>query len=61
MGAKDELITIKDVAEFLQIAEKTIYRMAADGKIPGFKVGGSWRFRRKEIENWLESRRNDKR
>lgn len=61
MGAKDELITIKDVAEFLQIAEKTIYRMAADGKIPAFKVGGSWRFRRKEIEKWLESRRNDKR
>jgi excisionase family DNA binding protein len=61
MGTKDELITIKDVAEFLQIAEKTIYRMAADGKIPAFKVGGSWRFRRKEIEKWLESRRNDKR
>ena len=61
MGGKDELITIKDVAEFLQIAEKTIYRMAADGKIPAFKVGGSWRFKRKEIENWLESQRNDKR
>ncbi len=61
MGGKDELITIKDVAKFLQIAEKTIYRMAADGKIPAFKVGGSWRFKRKEIENWLESQRNDKR
>lgn len=61
MGGKDELITIKDVAEFLQIAEKTIYRMAADGKIPAFKVGGSWRFKRKEIENWLENQRNDKR
>ena len=61
MGAKDELITIKDVAEFLQIAEKTIYRMAADSKIPAFKVGGSWRFKRKEIEKWLENQRNDKR
>lgn len=61
MAGKDELITIKDVAEFLQIAEKTIYRMAADGKIPAFKVGGSWRFKRREIENWLESQRNDKR
>ena len=59
--AKPELITIKEVADFLQIAEKTIYRLAAEGKIPAFKVGGSWRFKRKEIEDWLEKQRNDKR
>jgi excisionase family DNA binding protein len=59
--AKPELITIKEVADFLQIAEKTIYRLAAEGKIPAFKVGGSWRFNRKEIEEWLEKQRNDKR
>lgn len=60
MGEKDELITIKEVADFLQIAEKTIYRMAAESKIPAFKVGGSWRFKRGEIEKWLESQRNIK-
>jgi excisionase family DNA binding protein len=38
------------VAEYLKLNEKTAYRLAADGKIPGFKVGGSWRFRRDEIE-----------
>ncbi len=59
--AKPELITIKEVADFLQIAEKTIYRLAAEGRIPAFKVGGSWRFNRKEIEEWLEKQRNDKR
>ena len=59
--AKPELITIKEDADFLQIAEKTIYRLAAEGKIPAFKVGGSWRFKRKEIEDWLEKQRNDKR
>jgi len=59
--AKPELITIKEVADFLQIAEKTIYRLAAEGKIPAFKVGGSWRFKRNEIEDWLEKQRNDKR
>lgn len=58
--AKLELITIKEVADFLHIAEKTIYRLAAEGKIPAFKVGGSWRFKRKEIEDWLEKQRNDK-
>ena len=57
---KPDLITIKEVADFLQIAEKTVYRLAAEGKIPAFKVGGSWRFKRKEIVDWLEKQRNDK-
>lgn len=42
-------MTIKEVSEYLKLAEKTAYRLAAQGKIPGFKVGGSWRFRREEI------------
>ncbi len=46
----DEILTLKEVAEYLKLAEKTAYRLAAEGKLPGFKVGGSWRFRRDEIE-----------
>ena len=49
----DEILTIREVAELLKINEKTAYRLAADGKIPGFKVGGSWRFDRQEIANWI--------
>ena len=45
-----DILTIKEVAEFLKLTEKTAYRLAGEGKIPGFKVGGSWRFRRDEIE-----------
>jgi excisionase family DNA binding protein len=45
----DEIMTIKEVAEFLKIKEKTTYRLVAEGTTPGFKVGGSWRFRRVEI------------
>jgi len=45
-----DILTIREVAEYLKLNEKTAYRLAADGKIPGFKVGGSWRFRRDEIE-----------
>lgn len=48
-----EIMTMKDVAEYLKINEKTAYRLAADGAIPGFKVGGSWRFRRDDIEKWI--------
>jgi excisionase family DNA binding protein len=46
-------MTIKEVAEYLKLAEKTAYRLAAEGKIPGFKVGASWRFRRSEIDRWI--------
>ncbi|MCF6219220.1 MAG: helix-turn-helix domain-containing protein [Gammaproteobacteria bacterium] len=48
-----EIMTIKEVAEYLKLTEKTAYRLAAEGKIPGFKVGGSWRFTRGEIDAWI--------
>lgn len=46
----NNILTIREVAEYLKINEKTAYRLAAEGKLPGFKVGGAWRFRRDEIE-----------
>lgn len=50
----EEIMTLKEVAEYLKLAEKTAYRLAADGTIPGFKVGGSWRFRKAVIEDWID-------
>ena len=50
---ESDVMTIKEVAEYLKLAEKTAYRLAAEGKIPGFKVGASWRFRRSEIDRWI--------
>ena len=50
----DEIMTLKEVAEYLKLAEKTAYRLAAEGKLPGFKVGGSWRFKQTDIETWIE-------
>jgi excisionase family DNA binding protein len=55
-----DILTIKEVAVFLKLTEKTAYRLAADGKIPGFKVGGSWRFRRDEIEKMTRSKESNK-
>ena len=49
-----DIMTIKEVAEYLKVKEKTAYKLVADGKIPGFKVGGSWRFKRGEIETWIK-------
>lgn len=48
------ILTIREVAEFLRVTEKTIYRMASEKRIPAFKVGGSWRFDKADIEKWIE-------
>jgi excisionase family DNA binding protein len=52
---KSDIMTIKEVAEFLKLKEKTAYALAARGDIPGFKVGGSWRFRKSELEKWIKN------
>ncbi len=55
----DEILTLKEVAEYLKLTKKTAYRLAAEGKLPGFKVGGSWRFKRTDLEAWIESQKNN--
>lgn len=52
--SEDEILTIRELASYLKIAEKTAYRFVSEGKIPGFKVGGSWRFRKSEIDQWTK-------
>ncbi|PCH60166.1 MAG: DNA-binding protein [Gammaproteobacteria bacterium] len=49
----DEILTLKEVEEYLKLNDKTAYRLAAEGRLPGFKVGGSWRFRREDIQQWI--------
>ncbi|CAM3733258.1 methylation-associated defense system helix-turn-helix domain-containing protein MAD1 [Halomonas casei] len=50
----EQILTIREVADFLKLTEKTAYRLAAEGKLPGFKVGGSWRFKQSDIDSWIE-------
>ena len=54
----EEILTLKEVAAYLKLAEKTAYKLAAEGKLPGFKVGGSWRFKQVDIEKWIEEKKN---
>lgn len=51
---EDPILTLREVAAYLKLAEKTAYRLASEGKLPGFKVGGSWRFKREDLEAWIE-------
>ncbi len=51
-----KLINIDELAEYLALKKQTIYNWLSDGKISGIKVGGVWRFDRKEVDEWLKSR-----
>ena len=50
-------MTVRDVAIFLNVDEKTIYRLVTKGELPGFKVLGSWRFQRRDLDKWIESQK----
>ena len=50
-----DIFTIKEVAEYLQVTERTLYRLAQQKKIPAFKVGNAWRFRREDLDRWIET------
>lgn len=50
----DEILTLPDVAQLLKVAEKTVYTMAQRGELPAFKVRGQWRFKRADLDQWIE-------
>lgn len=52
----DRIMTIAEVAEYLRLGEATIYRLAQEGKIPGIKVGRSWRFKKGIIDAWFRTK-----
>jgi excisionase family DNA binding protein len=50
-------MTVRDVALYLKVDEKTVYRLAQRGELPGFKVAGTWRFKRQDIDAWIEQQK----
>ena len=55
-----ETLTPTEIARALRVHPFTVTRLAREGKLPGFKVGGIWRFRKDELEQWLEANRQVK-
>ncbi|HEC25915.1 MAG TPA: DNA-binding protein [Gammaproteobacteria bacterium] len=53
----DKILTLKEVAVYLKLVGKTAYRLAAEGKLPGFKMGGSWWFKTEDIESWIQEQK----
>lgn len=53
----DEFLTLPEVALLLKVAEKTVYTMAQKGELPAFKVRGQWRFKRTDLDSWIEAQK----
>lgn len=51
-----EIFTLDELAAYLKVSKRTLYRLAAQAEIPAFKVGGAWRFRRNDIDRWIGER-----
>ena len=51
-----EIMTIEEVAEYLRVSERTVYDWAQKGQLPGGKLGTTWRFKRDDIEGWVNRR-----
>ena len=48
---RENIYTAEEVAEYLRIHPYTVRRLARENKLPGFKVGGQWRFKKTDLEN----------
>lgn len=55
---QDEFLTTKEVAQYLRVDQYTIYRLVSQKKIPAFKIGNQWRFKRSVLERWLKTKMN---
>lgn len=55
------LLNIDELANYLRLRKQTIYNWLHEGRISGIKVGGVWRFEKKEVDAWLKSRHQKQR
>lgn len=49
-----EFLTAEEVAEYLRLPLSTVYKLVQDKRLPGFKVGKHWRFRKDSFEKWIK-------
>jgi excisionase family DNA binding protein len=51
---EQEILTISQIAEYLQISEPTTYKLVQEGEIPGFKIGRHWRVKKVDLSDFIE-------
>jgi excisionase family DNA binding protein len=54
-----DILTLDEVAAYLQAGKRTVYRLAASSQILAFKFGATWRFRRSELDHWIAACMNE--
>ena len=52
------IMTLEETAKYLRIGKSTLYKMAREGKIPAVKIANQWRFRKEDIDKWLQEIRD---
>ena len=57
--AEGDILTLDEVATYLKAGKRTIYRLAASGEMPAFKLGGTWRFSKADLERWIATRTSE--
>ncbi|MEO0295117.1 MAG: helix-turn-helix domain-containing protein, partial [candidate division WOR-3 bacterium] len=55
-----EIMTVKQIAEYLQMDEHTVYKLARSGQIPSLKIAGQWRFKKEVIDKWISEESLDR-
>ncbi len=55
MKTQDGVFTVQELASYLRMKPLTIYKHAATGRLPGFKVGSHWRFKKRTIDLWIQA------
>jgi excisionase family DNA binding protein len=53
LNSDSSILTADEVADYLKLSKITVYKLAKDGSLPGFRVGGSWRFSKSNIEKMM--------
>ncbi|MCR5495828.1 MAG: PTS sugar transporter subunit IIA [Treponema sp.] len=53
---EDDILTIEEVAKYLRVSDRTVYDWAQKGEIPAGKIGTVWRFKKSEVEKWVNER-----
>ncbi|WP_209124884.1 helix-turn-helix domain-containing protein [Alkalihalobacillus sp. BA299] len=56
-----EILTVSQVAKYLQISEMTTYKLVQEGRIPAFKIGRHWRVKKSDLSDLIEKLKNGER
>ena len=52
---KEQIMTLREVAQYLGLHVMTVYKLTREGRVPAAKIGGQWRFKRDVLDQWLET------